>query len=200
MPALAMAMLGLTAVHTFGQTREVLAEAPVRDLARQAAREAKGEPTELVLALDRRVRERWGDFESFPLTIVQTDDLLVALSAPYMAFRNSLIDMLRSGRSIDRAVWANLVTVAITPRRLDAQDIESVAVTRNNQEIEPIRNALRRMRFSNGTGEDRMIHAGDISFPPAAFSPGGTVVLTLKPRGTDPIVRSFTDDELRRLR
>src|SRR5262245_32116762 len=76
------------------QTRELMAEARVRELVRQAAREAKGDPTETVLRLDRRVRDRWGDFESFPLSIVRNDDLLVTLTAPYLSFRNSLVDML----------------------------------------------------------------------------------------------------------
>jgi hypothetical protein len=43
----------------FAQPRDVMSEARVRELVRQAAREAKGEPTETILDLDRRVRARW---------------------------------------------------------------------------------------------------------------------------------------------
>src|SRR6476646_7636955 len=82
------------------QTREAVSEARVRDFVRQAAREAKNNPTETILDLDRRVRDRWGDFESFPLSILRNEDVLVAVTAPYLSFRNSLVDMLRSGRSI----------------------------------------------------------------------------------------------------
>jgi hypothetical protein len=182
------------------QTREVMSEARVRDFVRQALREGKGDPTETVLDLDRRVRERWGDFESFPVSIVRNEDLLVAMTAPYLSFRNSLIDMLRSGRSMNQAVWTNLVIVTVTPRRLGAPDIESVVVTRNNQIVTPLKNALRPMRFSSGAGEEGILHAGDVSFSPSAFAPGGTVVVMLTPRGAEPIVRRFSDDELTTLK
>jgi hypothetical protein len=175
-------------------------ESRVRDLARQAAREAKGDSTEMVLALDRRVRERWGDFESFPVTIVQDDDLLVALTAPYLSFRTSLIDMLRSGRAIQAAVWTNAVTVTVTPKRLGAPDIESVAVSRNDRPIPPIRNALRPMRFSDGTGKEGVLHAGDVSFPTSAFAPGGNVVVALAPRDRVAIDRALSDADLRMLK
>jgi hypothetical protein len=182
------------------QTREVMSEARIRDFVRQAAREAKSDPTETILNLDRRVRERWGDFESFPVSIVRNEDLLVAVTAPYLSFRNSLIDMLRSGRSLNRAVWINMVTVTVTPRRLGAPDVDSVAVTRNNQTVLPSKNALRSMRFSSGTGQEGVLHAGDVGFPPSAFAPGGTVVMTLTPHGADPIVHAFSDDELQTLK
>jgi hypothetical protein len=178
------------------QTREVVSEARVRGFVRQAAREARNDPTETILDLDRRVRDRWGDFESFPLSIVRSEDLLVAVTPPYLAFRNSLVDMLRSGRSISQAVWTNTVAVTITPRRLGAPDIDSVVVTRNNQIVAPTRTALRPMRFSSGTGEEGVLHAGEIGFPPSAFAPGGAVVMTLTPHDAAPIIHAFSDDEL----
>jgi hypothetical protein len=190
----------LTAASAPAQTRDMMSEARVRDFVRQAARDAKGDPTEIVLALDRRVRERWGDFETFPLTIVQSEDLLVSVTAPFMSFRNSLVDLLRSGRPLDRAVWAGAVTIAVAPRRLGAADIESVIVSRNDRSVPPIKNALRPMRFSSGTGEEGVLHAGEIGFPPSAFSPGADVVLRLIARGATPIVHPFTDSELSTLK
>jgi len=182
------------------QTREAVSEARVRDFVRQAAREAKNNPTETILDLDRRVRDRWGDFESFPLSILRNEDVLVAVTAPYLSFRNSLVDMLRSGRSISQAVWTNMVTVTITPRRLGAPDIDSVVVTRNNQMVAPTRNALRPMRFSSGSGEEGVLHAGDLGFAPSAFAPGGAVVMRLTRRDADSIVHVFSDDELNTLK
>jgi hypothetical protein len=193
-------MFGLAAVKASGQTREPLGESRVRELTRQAARDAKGDPTEIVIALDRRIRERWGDFESFPLTIVRDEDLLVSVTAPYMSFRNSLVDMLRSRRPIDQAVWTNMVVVAITPRRLGAPNIESVVVSRDGRTVVPVRNALRLMHFSSGTGDEGVLHAGEVGFSSPAFLPGSKVVLTLTPRGGNPIVYAFSDDELRTLK
>jgi hypothetical protein len=182
------------------QTRDVMSEARVRDFVRQAARRARNDPTETILDLDRRVRDRWGDFESFPLSIVRNEDLLVAVTAPYLSFRNSLVDMLRSGRSISQAVWTNMVTVTITPRRLGAPDIDAVVVMRNNQIVVPTRNALRPMRFSSGTGEEGVLHAGDVGFTPSASAPGGAVVMTLTRRDADSIVHVFSDDDLNTLK
>ena len=173
-----------------------MSESQVRGWVRQAARDRRGDRNEIVLEIDRRVRERWGDFESFPLTIVQDEDLLVTVAAPYMSFRNSLVDMLRSGRPAGQAVWTGMVVVQITPRRLGAADIELVALSRDGRPVAPLRQALRPMRFSSGTGEERTIHSGEVGFAPAAFSPGGTVVLTLNPQGGQPIVHAFSDDEL----
>ena len=113
-----------------------------------------------------------------------------------MLFRNSLVDMLRSGRPVGQAVWTSMVVVAITPQRLTAADIELVALSRDGRAVAPLRQALRPMRFSSGTGEERMIHAGEVGFAAAAFSPGGDVVLTLTPRGGHPIVHAFSEDEL----
>jgi hypothetical protein len=189
-------VVGAVAALASAQTRDAVSESQVRGWVRQAAGDRRGDPSEIVLEIDRRVRERWGDFESFPLTIVQDEDLLVTVAAPYMLFRNSLVDMLRSGRSVGQAVWTSMVVVAITPRRLGAVDVELVALSRNGQALAPLRHALRPMRFSSGTGEERMIHAGEVGFAPAAFSPGGGVVLTLTPRGGAPIVHAFSEDEL----
>ena len=173
-----------------------MSESQVRGWVRQAARDRRGDPSEIVLEIDRRVRERWGDFESFPLTVVQDEDLLVTVTAPYMSFRNSLVDMLRSGRPVGQAVWTGMVVVQITPRRLGAVDIELVALSRDGRPLAPLRQALRPMRFSSGTGEERTIHAGEVGFAPAAFSRGGTVVLTLNPPAGQPIVHAFSEDEL----
>jgi hypothetical protein len=38
----------------------------------------------MLLALDRRFRARWGDFESFPVSIVRREDLTITLSTPYL--------------------------------------------------------------------------------------------------------------------
>ena len=193
-------VLGLGSEPGVAQTVEPLSEARLRTLARQAQRESKGDATEMVLALDKHVRERWGDFESFPVSIVHDEDLLVTVTAPYMAFRRSIVDVLRTGRSIERAAWTGTVEIAVTPRRLGASDIESVNVSRDGQRVAPVKASLRPMTFSNGTGIESVLHAGEVHFSPAAFLPRAHVVLTLTPLGGDPIVYTFSDSELATLR
>ena len=182
------------------QPDEPLTESRVRGYARQAERDARGDATELVLALDTLVRARVGDFESFPLSIVRDDELLVTVTAPYMAFRRSLIDVLRAGRPLSQAAWTGAVEVAVTPRRLGAPDIESVRMSRDGRAVAPLKTSLRPMTFSNGAGGESVLHAGEVQFTPAAFLPHGSVVLTLTPRGRDPISYNFTESELATLR
>jgi hypothetical protein len=56
------------------------------------------------------------------------------------------------------------------------------------------------MRFSSGTGEEGVLHAGEVGFPTSAFALGAAVVMTLTPHGADPIVHAFSDDELTTLK
>jgi hypothetical protein len=177
-----------------------LTESQARQMARQASNEARGDPTELVLALDRRVRSSTGDFDSFPLSIIRTEDLLVTVTGPYLAFRQSVIDVLRTRRSVDRATWSGTVAVAIGPRRLTAPDIGAVELTRNGQTITPARSGLRPMTFSDGAGGERVFHAGEVHFAPSAFASAADVRLTLRVTGGEPTVYTFADAELRAIR
>lgn len=54
-------------VRAFTERSEPMTEARIRSLTRDSEREAKGDLTAVVLGLDRRVRERWNDFETFPI-------------------------------------------------------------------------------------------------------------------------------------
>jgi hypothetical protein len=168
----------------------------VREMTRQASREAHGDATTVVMALDRRVRETWGDFETFPLSIVRDEQLLITLTPPYLSYRRSLIDMLRTKRPVAQAVWTGTVEVAVSARRLDAPDVQSVVLTRNGQPVAPVKSTLRPMTFSDGSGASRAIHSGDVLFEPAAFAPGATVTLTFDCAGRPPIVHTLESAQL----
>jgi hypothetical protein len=71
-------------IGLLAQKKEPMTAARVRALTREAAAEARGDKNEMVLALDRRFRARWGDFESFPVSIVRREDLTITLSTPYL--------------------------------------------------------------------------------------------------------------------
>jgi hypothetical protein len=180
------------------QTRP-LTEARVRTMTRQARTTARGDATALVLELDRQFRETWGEFESFPLSIVRREELLVSLSSPYMAYRRSVVDVLRTGRRVEDAVWVNATVLTVDPMRLDAPDIFDVVLTRAGQPVAATKNSLRPMTFEANAGQS-ILHAGDVHFPPAAFAPGAPVVLTLRPKTGQPIVYQFSDAELSTLK
>lgn len=177
-----------------------LTEGHVRALVRQAARESRGgDATDLVLALDRRVRDAAGDFDALASAIVKREDLLVTVSAPYMTFRRRLIDALRlpeERRRLDRVAWSSMVIVDVEPHRLGAPDIESVTLTRAGRLVRPVYSTLRPMTFTSGTGTRGVMHQGEVHFATAAFLPGQPVVLALSVAGGEPIVHTFDDASL----
>src|SRR5258705_10496447 len=91
-------MAVLLTVMTTGmvaQRADPITAARVRTLAKEAEAEGRGDKTEIVLALDRKFRQRWGDFESFPISIVKREDLTIVLSMPFMTYRRALAEYLR---------------------------------------------------------------------------------------------------------
>jgi hypothetical protein len=163
------------------QKREPMTAARVRTLTREAQAEARGDKNEIVLALDRRFRARWGDFESFPVSIVRREDLSIILSTPYMTYRRALADHLRMGHSVAGIPWIEAGVVTVSPGHIDAPDITHVIVERDGKAVPPLESLLKAMSFTNGSGESAVIHAGDVRFPMSAFAPGASVTLTAVP-------------------
>jgi hypothetical protein len=136
----------------------------------------------MLLALDRRFRARWGDFESFPVSIVRREDLSITLSTPYMTYRRALADHLRMSDSLAGIKWIEGGVVTVSPGRIGAPDITRVVVERDGKPVPPLEILLRAMSFTNGSGETAVIHAGDVRFPMSAFAPGAAVTLTAVPQ------------------
>jgi hypothetical protein len=183
---LALVFMALAAVAApiglHAQEREPMTAARVRALTKEAEAEARrGDKNEIVLALDRRFRARWGDFESFPVSIVRREDLRVTLSTPYMTYRRALADYLRRGDSIAGIPWIEAGVVTVSPGQIGAPDITHVAVERDGKAVRPLESLLKAMSFTNGSGESAVIHAGDVRFPMSAFAPGASVTLTAAP-------------------
>jgi hypothetical protein len=179
---------------------ERVTEQRVRALTRQAAAEARGDSTTLVLALDRRVRERWGQFESFPISIVRREDVLVTLTTPYMAYRLALAEHLRMRRPLAEVPWTDAAVVAVSPERIGGPDIQSVAVSRDGREVPPLGNRLRPMTFTNGNGETAVMHAGELRYSMSAFAPGPLVTITARCQQGEPFVYAFSRWELQTLK
>jgi hypothetical protein len=180
--ALLLALAAVAAPITLhAQKRDPVTAARVRALTREAEAEARGDKNEIVLALDRRFRSRWGDFESFPVSIVRREDLTITLSTPYMTYRRALADYLRLGDSRAAVPWIAAGVVTVSPGQIGAPDITRVVVERDGKAVPPLESLLKAMSFTNGSGETAVIHAGDVRFPMSAFAPGASVVLTAAP-------------------
>jgi hypothetical protein len=169
-------------------------------MTRDAQAEGKGDSSAIVLALDKRVRARWGDFETFPVSIVRRQDLTIYLATPYMAYRRAVIEHLRMREALTAVPWTGAAVISVSPERIDAPDVTGVTVTRDGREIKPLRSQLRPMQFSDGTGNSASLHAGEVHFPMAAFSPGGVVVISVSSASSEPFVATLQDDQLRLLK
>src|SRR5262245_4975029 len=191
--------LALTAA-VGAQRAEPITVGRVRALAKEAESEGKGDKTEVVLALDRKFRQRWGDFESFPVSIVKREDLTIVLSTPFMTYRRALAEYLRMENPLANIPWVDAAVITVGPIQIDSPDIQEVVVSRNDTPVAPIDNRLKAMSFANGNGQTATIHAGEVRFPLAAFAPGARVVVRAIAAAGEPFECSLDDSQLRILK
>ena len=189
-----------TSPGLIAQRSEPIGESRVRALARDAERKARGDKTEIVLTLDEGFRERFGDFESFPITIVRREDLSIVLSTPFMTYRRTLAEYLRMGDPLAKIPWIPSAVINVSPLQLGAPDITRVVVERNGKRVEPADNLLKPMTFTNGSGDSLSIHAGEVRFPMSAFAPGATVIVSAIPRTGEPFVLTLDESQLQTLK
>jgi len=197
---LALVVTAAPTLFAQAQRREPIAPAAVRAMTKDAEAEARGDKSEVVLGLDRRARARWGDFESFPVTIVRREDLSIILSTPLMTYRRTLAEYLRMGDALERIPWIPTAVVTISPSRLESPDIVRVVVERGGKPVPPAENLLKPMAFTNGSGDSARIHAGEVRFPMSAFAPGAPVKITAVPASGESFVYELDDSQLGTLR
>lgn len=205
MPAIKLCVLAAALAATFGsaafaQRIEPITAARVRALAKEAEAEGKGDRTEIVLALDRKFRQRWGDFESFPVSLVKREDLSILLTTPYMTYRRAVAENLRVEHPLASIPWVESAVITVGPIQIGSPDITEVVVSRDGKPVAPLDNRLKTMSFQNGNGQTALIHAGEIRYPIAAFTPGARVVVTAIPAAGDRFVVSFDESQLQTLK
>src|SRR5262249_36517983 len=154
----------------------------------EAQAESKGDNTEVVLALDRKFRQRWGDFESFPISIVKRDDLTIVLSFPFMTYRRTLAEYLRMERPIAGVPWVAAAVITVGPIQRGPPDPPKIVVGRGSKPVAPGETRLKPMSFANGNGEPARIHAGEVRFPVSAFAGGAPVSITAISATGEPFV------------
>jgi hypothetical protein len=175
-------------------------EADVRAFTREAEREGRGDPNEVVLALDKRFRARWGSFESFPVSLVRREELSIFLTTPYMAYRRAVIEYLRMREPLRNVPWVAAGVVTVSPDRNNAPDIVKIVVQRDGREVAPLKDLLRPMTFTNGFGQSALLHAGEVHFPMSAFSPGAPVTIAAVPQTGERLTLTLDDAQLQELR
>ena len=190
-----VSLVGLSA-----QRREPMTQNAVRALAKEAEAEGRGDKNEIVIALDKRVRARWGDFESFPVTIVRREDLSIVLSTPFMTYRRTLAEYLRMEDSLARIPWIPFAVVTVGPIHLGAPDITRVVLERGGAPVAAAENLLKPMSFTNGSGDTAVMHAGEVRFPMSAFAPGAPVTISAIPKSGERFTLSLDDSQLATLK
>jgi len=189
----------LAPAASVGQNAGPMTAGRIRELARNAQAKAT-DPTELVLALDASVHAEWGDFESFPISIVRREDLAVLLTTPYMAYRRTLANYLRINRPLDEIPWVAAAVVDVEPARIDAPDIIRIVVERGGTSVAPLEDLLKPRTYMNGNGEQAVIHGGEVRFPLSAFAPGAPVTIAAIPQAGAALAMSLNDEQLRTLK
>ena len=154
-----------------------MTESQIRTLARAVQSARHTDKTDFVLDLDARVRARWGDFETFPISIVREERLSVVLTTPFLRFRQRLAEYLKIDRPLAEIPWTEGVVVSVEPLRIDAPDIAEIVIERGGRRVAAIENRLRVMTFTNGNGQQSALHAGDVRFTLSAVAPGASTAL-----------------------
>jgi len=196
----ALVLAVLTPLLAWGQPSGVPSGRQVRTLVDEVVAARHADKNDMVLDLDARVRARWGDFETFPLTIVRQESLSVDLSSPFMRYRQTLAAYLKIDRPLSDIRWVDGAVVAVEPLRIDAPDVVRISMERAGRPVQPIESDLEPMTFTNGSGEQAVIHAGEVIFPMSAVAPGAPVTVTVVPRTGASIVTAIDEAQLRMLK
>jgi hypothetical protein len=197
-PVLALAVAAPLLV--WGQSTGSPTADQIRALTRDVQAAKHDDKSDMVLDLDARVRARWGDFETFPLSIVRQERLSVVLTTPFMRYRSSLTAYLKIDRPLADLPWVDGVVVSVEPLRIDAPDVARVTIERGGRAVPPLETHLRPMTFTNGSGAQAIIHAGEVTFPMSALAPGAEVTIAVVPATGAPIVVAIDESQLRLLK
>ena len=159
-----------------------MTSARIRALTRNAQARGGSDPTELVLALDASVRAQWGDFESFPLSVLRREDLNITLSDAIHDVSAHARELSADRQTPRRRPWIAAAVITVEPERIDAPDITRLVVERGGKPVPALDNLLRPKTYMNGNGDRALIHAGEVRFPLSAFAPGAPVTISAIPR------------------
>jgi hypothetical protein len=196
----ALALAIATPLLAWSQPASPMTDRQIRVLTAVVQSARHVDHNDMVLDLDARVRARWGDFESFPVSIVRQDKLSVVLTTPFLRYRRTLAEYLKIDRPLADIPWIDGVVVSVEPLRIDAPDITAVTIDRGGQKVSPIESRLRPMTFANGNGEQATIHAGDVRFPLSAVAPGARVAVSVVPAAGAAMVVALDEAQLQLLK
>ena len=151
-------------------------------------------------ALDGLVKARLGAFDLYPIVLNTPPTLAASATPPYLAYRQSLKERLRKMEPTNTIPFAPVVSIVVVPTQANAPDVIKVVVVRNGSPVQSVVNSLAAHEFKNGLGVTTIMHAGEVTFPVAAFAPGGLVVVTLIPESGENMVTPLKVEWLSRFK
>jgi len=125
------------------------------------------------------------------------EGLSIEVIFPYSLYRSQLKEAIRKREPLaDVAIPAGVISVTVTPSRIDAPDIIKIVVERDGKEVPPVLNGLKPTEVTTRMGAKDVLHAGVVAFPCAAFAPRGSSRIIAIPEAGTNITHEISDVEL----
>lgn len=155
---------------------------------------------DILKAVDTAVQGGGPKISTSAVTLHATEDAMLLLISPYTMYRTRLSEALRKMEPLDRLEWTNGYMVTVYPRQIDAPDFERIVVQRAGAVVEPTAIELKPQPMKTRMGAERIIHAGFVMYPCAAFTPDTDVTITAIPRSGHNVVATVKAKTLANLR
>jgi hypothetical protein len=152
---------------------------------------------DFIRALDRTfgIDSKFAD-KNPAIMVHYSEQMMIAVLLPYTSYRSGLQDAIRKREPIDSVTPREAVSVAVSPSRITAPDIEKIIVERLGREIPPIGNTLQPAPLRTPNGAEVVLHVGSVLFPCSAFMPGSAVRVTAVPRVGSNIEKMISSSDL----
>ena len=178
-----------------------LTETQIRGFAAEAAKRSNNDPGVFAASVMSAVTKIAPDIKG-PVVIEQSGALEIFILGPASYFLATARERVRKFEPVDASLpWPRGVRIVVSPKQIDAPDIEKLVVQRNGAVVAQLGSTLAPQELVTAMNAKRVIHRGEIAFPTAAFEPGAgvTVTITAIPASGSNIVRRLNSLELRRI-
>ena len=174
-------------------------ESQARAMLTETAQRSQNDPDVFAALFFKAVAKSAPEFKG-PRIVTSSAALEIVVSGPLGFFFAEAREHIRKLEPlVPPPAWSPGVHLRISPQQIDAPDIEKIIVQRNGTAVEALRSSLAVRELVSRSGEKRMIHSGEVTYPLSAFEPGVDVTVTViaVPASGSNIMRTFGPIDLR---
>jgi hypothetical protein len=131
-----------------------------------------------------------------PQVIFYSTDVLIALLVPNWSYADALQEAMRKREPPESVAVPDVFKVAVSPSTIRSPDIMKIIVERDGKVVPPVANNLAPTELTTAVGAKFIVHRGAVSYPCAAFLPGGVVKVTAIPDNGSNIEHTFSEHDL----